>query len=301
MNRPSRNEDDLPEWNQSPHELSGDLTTNSDLNGVVNSRKDRDHRDHQTDHIAQETFEVVSVDAREKNVVDNAGASSLKLEDAPANTHCDSVPAAHQSPSAKFRHPFLRAWQILLKFARFVGPGIMISVAYIDPGNYATDVAAGASYRFKLLVMVLISNVLAVFLQSLCIKLGSVTGLNLAEMVKENTPPWLNYVLYFFGEAAIIATDIAEVIGTAIGLNLLFNLPLVAGCAISIVDVLVILVFYKPTGSMRGMRAFELFVALLVLGVVICFCFQLSLIQNAGVGEVFRGYLPSNALVQGEG
>ena len=177
----------------------------------------------------------------------------------------------------------------------------MISVAYIDPGNYATDVAAGATYRFSLLVMVMVSNIFAIFLQSLCIKSGSVTGLNLAEMIKENTPRWLNYVLYVFGEGAIIATDIAEVIGTAIALNLLFHIPLVAGCAISIVDVLIILIFYRPSGTMRGLRLFELFVALLVLGVVVCFCYQLSLIKNTGVGEVFKGYLPSKVLIESKG
>ena len=86
------------------------------------------------------------------------------------------------------------------------------------------------------------SNIFAIFLQSLCIKLGSVTGMNLAENCKAHLPPWLNYVLYFFAESAIIATDIAEVIGTAIALNILIKVPLVAGCAISIVDVLIILV-----------------------------------------------------------
>jgi NRAMP (natural resistance-associated macrophage protein)-like metal ion transporter len=78
-------------------------------------------------------------------------------------------------------------------------------------GNYATDVAAGATFRFKLLFIVLMSNIFAIFLQSLCIKLGSVTGMNLAESCKANLPPWLNYLLYFFAESAIIATDIAEV------------------------------------------------------------------------------------------
>jgi len=178
----------------------------------------------------------------------------------------------------------------------------MVSVAYIDPGNYATAVAAGASYRFRLLFMVLASNIIAIFMQSLCTKLGTVTGMNLAENCKAHFPPWLNYSLYFFAESAIIATDIAEVIGTAIALNLLLNVPLVAGCAISIVDVMVILVFYRPNrSSMRGLRLFELFVSLLVIGVVVCFCFQLSLIENTSVGEVFRGYLPSKAIVQGQG
>ena len=91
-------------------------------------------------------------------------------------------------------------------------------------------------------------------------------------------------------------------IGTAIALNLLIpQIPLVAGCAISIVDVLLILFFYRPNGSMKGLRAFEFFVMALVLGVVVCFCIQLSLIRDTSAGEVFRGYLPSSAIVQSQG
>ncbi|ROV91054.1 hypothetical protein VMCG_09590 [Cytospora schulzeri] len=190
----------------------------------------------------------------------------------------------------------------VITFGKFVGPGFMIAVAYIDPGNYSTDIAAGASYRFRLLFIVLLSNLFAIFLQSLCIKLGTVTGLNLAEACRAFLPRWLNYALYAMAEVAIIATDLAEVIGTAIAINLLIpQIPLVAGCAISIVDVLIILLFYNPNGSMRGLRTFESFVVLLVLAVVICFCIQMSLIQNTTVGEVFRGYLPSSAIVQQQG
>ena len=150
--------------------------------------------------------------------------------------------------------------------------------------------------------MVLLSNIFAILLQSLCIKMSTVTGLNLAEMNKAHCAPWLNYALWFFGEAAVIATDIAEVIGFAIALNLLApKLPLVAGCAISILDVMFILLFYRPEGSMKMLRIFECFVILLVLGVAVCFCYQLSLIKNTSAGEVFRGYLPSSALVQGQG
>lgn len=196
---------------------------------------------------------------------------------------------------------FSKAVRDLVKFINFIGPGAMVSVAYIDPGNYATDVAAGATYRFKLLFVVLLSNIFAIFLQNLCIKLGSVTGLNLAQMIKLHFPPWLNYSLYFIAEAAIIATDVAEVIGTAIALNLLFHIPLVAGCIISILDVLIILFFYRPGKSIKAVRAFEMFVLVLVLGVVVCFCYQLSLIEDTSVAEVFRGYLPSSALVQSQG
>lgn len=174
----------------------------------------------------------------------------------------------------------------------------------VDPGNYATDVAAGASYRFRLLFIVLLSNIFAIFLQSLAIKLGTVSGLNLAEACRAFLPRWLNYFLYFMAECAIIATDIAEVIGTAIALNLLIpKLPLVAGCALSILDVMVILFFYQPDGSMKGLRLFEFGVVALVLAVVICFCIQLSLIDKGAnsVGDVFRGYLPSSAITEQKG
>lgn len=162
--------------------------------------------------------------------------------------------------------------------------------------------AAGASYRFQLLFIVFLSNIFAIFLQSLAIKLGTVSGLNLAEACRAFLPRWLNISLYLLAEAAIIATDISEVIGTAIAINLLIpKIPLVAGCALSILDVMVILLFYQPNGSMRGLRMFEFLVVLLVLAVVVCFCVQLSLIQDTPVGEVFKGYLPSNAITQQQG
>jgi metal iron transporter len=163
-------------------------------------------------------------------------------------------------------------------------------------------VAAGASYRFRLLFIVLLSNIFAIFLQSLAIKLGTVSGLNLAEACRAFLPRWLNLFLYVMAEGAIIATDIAEVIGTAIAINLLIpKIPLVAGCALSILDVMVILFFYQPSGSMRGLRFFEFFVMILVLAVVVCFCVQLSLIKDTAVGEVFRGYLPSSAITEQKG
>ncbi|KAK8237624.1 transporter protein smf2 [Phyllosticta capitalensis] len=205
------------------------------------------------------------------------------------------------SAMARFIDRMLELRRVLYKYAKFVGPGMMVAVAYIDPGNYATDVAAGASFRFKLLFIILMSNIFAIFLQSLAVKLGSVTGMNLAETCREFCPFWLNIILYLFAEAAIIATDIAEVIGTAVALNLLLHVPLVAGCAISIFDVLVILFFYRPSGSMRGVRLFEYFSMMLVLGVVICFCIQLSLIENTTPREVFLGFVPNKAIGTSQG
>ncbi|KAJ4376849.1 NRAMP-like transporter smf-3, partial [Neurospora sp. IMI 360204] len=180
--------------------------------------------------------------------------------------------------------------------------GVMISVAYIDPGNYATDIAAGASYRFQLLFIVLLSNLFAILLQSLAIKLGTVTGLDLSSACRAFLPRWLNYSVYALAEIAIIATDIAEVIGTAIAFNLLSpKIPLVAGCALSIIDVMLILIFYNPTGHMKGLRIFEFGVCILVMGVVACFCIQLSMISNTSVGQVFKGYLPSGAVIEQQG
>lgn len=139
----------------------------------------------------------------------------------------------------------------------------------------------------------------------MAIKLGSVSGRNLAAACRAFLPRWLNIFLYVLAEVAIIATDIAEVIGTAIALNMLNpKIPLVAGCAISIADVLIVLVFCKPEkGTRSGLRAFELVVVPLVLGVVVCFCIQLAMIDHSAssIGEVFLGYLPSSALIQQQG
>ena len=312
MNCPSRVDADLnDDWNQSPDALAGDATTRSDLGRLASARLQRDHKlktqnapnlnampfptqdDHDDDSIERGLN-------GEKHSRDSSGLEQKAID------NLDAASCRNSSPPNSAPHfllvPFRRIGQVLWKFVKFIGPGFMIAVAYIDPGNYATDAAAGASYRFRLLFMVLLSNLFAIFLQALCIRLSTITGLNLAQMNKQHCPRWLNYTLWFFGEAAVIATDIAEVIGFAIALNLLEpKLPIVAGCVISIVDVLFILLFYRPHGSMTALRVFEGFVILLVIGVTICFCYQLSLITNTTVGEVFRGYLPSRALVEGQG
>ncbi|KAK5113319.1 hypothetical protein LTR85_010936 [Meristemomyces frigidus] len=313
MNCPSRTEPEVPDkWNQSPNALAGDSTTRSDLGRIASARLQRDHR-LKTDQDPHVELLALQQPADREGVkrrhVGGGDGTEEETGERMLEQTMGMQATADDDGVADRKLPFWRRWlrrtaTVLKKYSKFIGPGFMISVAYIDPGNYATDVAAGATYRFKLLFIVLLSNIFAIFLQSLCIKLGTVTGLNLAEMCKAHLPRWLNLTLYFFAESAIIATDIAEVIGTAIALELLSNgkIPLVAGCAISIVDVLFILIFYRPNdGSMRALRAFEIFVALLVIGVVVCFCFQLSLIEGVGVREVFRGYAPSSALVQGRG
>ncbi|KAK5401661.1 NRAMP-like transporter smf-3 [Exophiala xenobiotica] len=299
MNYPSRSDDTSahPDWNQNPHHLSSDLTTKADLNGIVNLREQRSGLSSLGINHEEEEW-VNPVDQAEDQSAAK-GVGGVKVDPMTASPD--------QRPPRKFmdlRSPkpfFFKARDVLVKYSGFIGPGFLIAVAYIDPGNYATDVEAGAATRYKHLFIILMSNLFAIFLQSLCIKLGTVTGLNLAENCRKHLPKWLTITLYIFAESAIIATDIAEVVGSAIALNLLLHIPLVGGCAITLVDVLVLLLFYRPDGSMTKLRLFEYFVMALVLGVVICFCIQLSYIQDASVGEVFKGYLPSSAIIKDNG
>ncbi|KAL1898196.1 NRAMP-like transporter smf-3 [Sporothrix stenoceras] len=333
MNCPSRT-DELPRsdgLNQSPNELSNDLTTNEDLNGTANGRRLRrsvSPPDLQAGLAGGTNRGGIGVDNQ-----DDHGCQTKTATAEPTTTRVDSVVSARRPsqtsvPPNSGRNsdsgngggalqsgggddgnrrtgPVWKAVSALKTCFRFIGPGFIVSVAYIDPGNYSTDIAAGASYRYKLLFVVLLSNCFAIYLQSMSIKLGTVSGRNLAAACRAFLPRWLNLGLYILAEVAIIATDIAEVIGTAIALNLLQpKIPLVAGCAISIIDVFIVLIFCKPeNGTRSGLRAFELVVVPLVLGVVICFCIQLSMIDHSttSVGEVFRGYLPSSAVIEQQG
>lgn len=197
-----------------------------------------------------------------------------------------------------------KALRILKKYASFIGPGIMVSVAYIDPGNYATGITAGASNQFSLLCIILLSSIIAIFLQVLCIRLGSVTGYDLARCSREFLPKWLNYCLWFLAECAIIATDVAEVIGSAIALNILIKVPLPAGVVLTISDVLFVLAAYNAnTSSVKFLRIFELFVAALVMGVTICFAIEISRlpVDLEDVRAIFRGYVPSKQMFDGSG
>lgn len=216
MNCPSRTDDTVehPGWNQNPAPLSPDTTTRNDFNGIANSRVHRKHAANTGSAAGQDTMAIdprphcqEKQDPRIEKVPDG--------EVVAATSGCEPP----LRPSGPPRRPFgtiftssaLYCARRLAKFAHFVGPGFLIAVAYIDPGNYATDVAGGAQFKYALLFVVLLSNLFAILLQSLCIKLGTVTGLNLAENCRAHLPRWLVIILYIFAEAAIIATDIAEV------------------------------------------------------------------------------------------
>ncbi|KAG8941736.1 hypothetical protein FRC04_004113 [Tulasnella sp. 424] len=212
--------------------------------------------------------------------------------------------------SSEYRSPrtwYHKTFQICRNHAGFVGPGILASVAYFDPGNWATDLAAGSEYGYSLLFVVLCAGLGAILFQVLSCRLGIVTGKDLAQHLRirfhsrpKNTLLWrwgILYPLYAVSEIAIIATDMAEALGSAIALNLIFpKLPLYAGVLITAADVMIILVAYRPDGGARSMRTFEVIIACLVLAVFISFLVLLVRIQPDWP-DVFKGYLPSKVLV----
>ncbi|EIW69115.1 hypothetical protein TREMEDRAFT_31058 [Tremella mesenterica DSM 1558] len=193
----------------------------------------------------------------------------------------------------------------------FIGPGLVSSVAYIDPGNWATDLQAGALYGYKLLFIVLLAGLAAVVLQLLSVRLGAVSGRSLAtntrllfERLQVKYPRWRLgwklglWTLYGLAEIAVVACDLAELIGSAVALNLLFpRLPLWAGVLITAFDVLIILIFFSSSSGRRGMLFFEILIVTLVLAVFISFMILLHLIHPSWP-DVFYGLIPSHTLVE---
>lgn len=216
MNCPSRTDDTLehPAWNQNPPPLNADSTTRNDFNGIANRREHREHASSEGVLACADTLSAVNPGLVQRDI-DPAVEKPAIGEVTSATSGLEPPRESSRSLCRNFKQHVTtfvsRVTQSIVKFARFVGPGFLIAVAYIDPGNYATDVSAGSEFRYALLFMVLVSNLFAIFLQSLCIKLGTVTGLNLAQNCREHLPRWLVAILYIFAEAAIIATDIAEV------------------------------------------------------------------------------------------
>jgi len=202
-----------------------------------------------------------------------------------------------------YAHEKMReVWRIIKTYGKFIGPGLMVSVAYMDPGNYSTAVAAGSAYKYNLLFSIFVSNCLAIFLQILAAKLGCVTGLDLAANCKANFSFRTNVILYLLTEIAIIATDLAEVVGTAISLNILFNLPLFVGVVITVLDVLIVLMAYKPKGPLLFIRIFESFVTVLVAATVFCFAIELYQVSHDSsiefnTWDVLAGFLPNKDVV----
>lgn len=173
------------------------------------------------------------------------------------------------------------------KLIAFIGPAYLISVGYMDPGNWATDIAGGSQFGYKLIWVLLMSNLMALLLQSLSARLGIVRGLDLAQASRNTYPSYINYPLYVLAQIAIIACDLAEIIGMAIGLNLLFGLPLIWGISITILDTFLLLFLMN-----KGMRMMEVFIVSMVFIVGISFLTEMLIIEPV-MGEVISGFKPS--------
>ena len=177
------------------------------------------------------------------------------------------------------------------KLAAFTGPGLMVAVGYMDPGNWATDIAGGAKFGYTLLSVILISNFFAMLLQHLSLKLGIVTGRDLAQACRDAYSRPVALSLWFLAEIAIAACDLAEVLGSAIALNLLFGMPLWLGCLVTVADVLVILYFQG-----RGFRLLEAIVAGLIFTIMLCFIYEIAVSQPV-FKEIAAGLLPRAEIV----
>lgn len=227
-----------------------------------------------------------------------------------------------------FKKHAKKAGHKFAEYLRFVGPGFLIAVSYMDPGNYSTNIQAGSQFQFALLFAVLFSNFVAVYLQSLAIKLGTVSGRDLAQVARDELPRWVNVVLYVLAEIAIVATDISNVVGAAVALNILVTRIPLPVCVLltTVPDMVFVLVAARSGGGggnkaggtkgnsrMMMMRYLEYGLGVLVLGVSVCFAIQLSKIPQMGTttvvgggggkhdaATVLRGFLPSKVVFRGD-
>ncbi len=180
------------------------------------------------------------------------------------------------------------------KLLAFSGPGYMVAVGYMDPGNWATDLAGGSKFGYALLFVILLSNIFAILLQHLAVKLGVATGRDLAQICRDSFPKSINIFLWLMAEVMIIACDLAEVIGTAIALNLLFHIPLPIGVVITAADVLVLLFLQK-----KGFRYLEALIIALIGTVVVCFVLEILFSQPA-IAPLLHGFVPTRELFTNE-
>ena len=196
-----------------------------------------------------------------------------------------SLPESHASIHVPVGSGF---WKKLLAFA---GPGMMVAVGYMDPGNWATDLAGGSQFGYALLSVILISNLMAILLQHLALKLGIATGRDLAQACRDHYSRPVAMVLWVLCEIAIAACDLAEVIGTAIALNLLFGLPLTVGVVLTVLDVMIILLLQN-----KGFRYLESIVIALIVVIASCFAYEMVVTQPAIQG-ILGGLLPTPQII----
>jgi manganese transport protein len=203
--------------------------------------------------------------------------------------HQPSLPEVHRSVNIPERRGFWR------KMIAFAGPGYLVAVGYMDPGNWATDLAGGSKYNYALLSVILLSSIMAMFLQRLSLKLGIVTGHDLAQSCRIHYGKRAAIPLWIAAEVGIAACDLAEVIGSAIALNLLFHIPLIWGVLITTVDVLLLLLLQQ-----KGFRYIEALVIVLIGTIAACFGLEL-LFSRPDIPAVLHGFIPSPSVVTDPG
>ena len=182
-------------------------------------------------------------------------------------------------------------WAAFRRFLGFVGPGFLVSVGYMDPGNWATDLAGGSQFGYALLWVILLSNLMAILFQHLCVRLNVGTGLDLAQACRARYSPWVSRFLWASAQVGIVACDLAELLGSAIALQILFKIPLFFGAIITALDVLVLLALTR-----LGYRWLEALVAVLVLTVAACVGVELLLAKPA-VAALLQGFIPTTAVL----
>src|SRR5437762_8015480 len=199
-----------------------------------------------------------------------------------------SLPEVHRSIAVPTTASFWR------KLAAFSGPGFLVAVGYMDPGNWATDLSGGAQFGYSLLAVVMLSNLMAILLQHLCIKLGVATGRDLAQACRDHYSTPTVWFLWILCEIAIAACDLAEVVGSAIALQLLFGIPLVWGCCITALDVLAVLYLQQ-----KGFRYIEALVITLIATIATCFAAELIL-SKPNLLAVLAGFVPAYPIVMNQ-
>lgn len=178
------------------------------------------------------------------------------------------------------------------KLLAFLGPGLLVAVGYMDPGNWATDIEGGAKFGYQLLSVIFLSNLMAMLLQSLCVRLGMVTGKDLAQLCRQQFHPTLNFVLWLFAEVAIVACDLAEVLGSALALKLLFHLPLALGVCLTALDLTLVLFLQG-----KGFRWLEAIVLGLIGTIALCFLIEIGFSQP-NWAAVAQGFIPHSDVVR---
>ncbi len=200
-----------------------------------------------------------------------------------------SLPEVHRSIPIPDSKGF---WRKMLAYA---GPGYLVSVGYMDPGNWATDLAGGAKFGYALLSVILLSNLMAILLQSLCVRLGVATGRDLAQACRDYFSPRVSFLLWILCEIAISACDLAELVGSAIGLQLLFGIPLLWGVCITALDVMMVLFLQG-----KGFRYIEALVITIIAIIGGCFIAEI-IFAKPDAGGVLLGYVPSLEILQNQG